>query len=230
MQPYFFPYIGYFQMLNAVDKFILYDSVNYIKKGWISKVNMLNKKGDLILLSVPLQKMSQNKNICDTYLKDYKIYRIKFLKTLQHVYANVPFFSQVYPFLESTLAVSPDTVSKLNYHCLKAVTDKLGIQTLIKPSTIGYGGLENLSQAGKLKRICELEGASTYINSINVRCLYKHSDFDPIELTFSNPVFEEYPQFKNIFVPGLSIIDVLMHCGFDKTSEMVQEKNLEMAK
>jgi len=229
MQPYFFPYIGYLQLLNCVDKFVVYDTVNFIKKGWIHRVRTYNRQGDSILLTIPLIKASQNRDIRDIKLHSFTEFSSKFLQTIKHTYARAPFFPQVFPFLQDTLDTSPDSISDLDVHCLRALRDKLGMATKIISSSIQYGDITDLSRVGKLKRICEMEKASIYINMIGGKALYTQKDFHPMNLYFLVPVFEKYKQFQNNFLHGLSIIDVLMHCGFNKTSEMVGRECLEPA-
>ena len=102
MQPYFFPYIGYFQLINAVDKFIIYDDVNYIKKGWINRNNILvNNSPNLI--QVPLIAASQNRLIKDILVVDENNWKDKLLKTIYFNYKKAPFFDQIFSLLEEVL-------------------------------------------------------------------------------------------------------------------------------
>ena len=103
MQPYFFPYIGYFQLINLVDVFVVYDDVNYIKKGWINRNNILiNKKS--FLFSLPLQNMSQNKLINEIFLVEDTNWRISLLNTIQITYKNAPYFDEVYSLIEEIIS------------------------------------------------------------------------------------------------------------------------------
>jgi len=111
MQPYFFPYIGYFQLVAAVNKFVIYDDVNFIKRGWINRNNVLiNKKSNLF--TVPLIKASQNTLINDTKinLKFYNIWKVKFLRSLEQSYKKAPYFTEVYNLIKNVLVLKTEYI------------------------------------------------------------------------------------------------------------------------
>lgn len=231
MQPYFFPYIGYFQLINAVDKFVIYDDVNFIKGGWINRNNLLiNKKRTLF--TVPLDKASPFLLIKQTKinLKFYNSWKVKFLRSLEQSYKKAPFFYEVYPLVENVLDIQDeDLISKLALESIRMVSKYLQIQTeIIETSEIynnrGFSGQE------RVINICRIEKASRYINPIGGIELYSKENFkeDDIELEFikSNPI--SYKQFNNKehFIPNLSIIDVLINCGKEKTQQLLNEYTL----
>ena len=125
MQPYFFPYIGYFQLIAAVNKFVIYDDVNFIQGGWINRNNILiNKKSSLF--TVPLVKVSSNTLINDTKinLKFYNVWKVKFLRSLEHSYKKAPYFTEVYNLIENVLEINEnDLISKLELNSIKNVID-----------------------------------------------------------------------------------------------------------
>lgn len=102
MQPYLFPYLGYFQLIQAVDKFILLDDVNFIKRGWVNR-NRILVNGKDHLFSLPLQRASQFKKINDLKLADYPGWRNRFFKTLTHAYRQASQYEPVMKMLHQAL-------------------------------------------------------------------------------------------------------------------------------
>lgn len=98
MQPYLFPYIGYFQLLNAVDMFVVFDDVNFIKKGWINRNNILVNR-QKYLFTVPLKDASQNKLIKEVQIADDG-WQEKFLKTVAQSYKKAEFFDEAFALIE----------------------------------------------------------------------------------------------------------------------------------
>ena len=140
MQPYFFPYIGYFQLINSVEEFIIYDKVSFIKKGWVSRNNILiNKKPYLI--NVPLLKKSSYKNISDIKIQDDTVWRKKLLLDIYMSYKKAKCFNDVYPIIEKIINFPTNKLSELNYLSIKNICDYLGIKTKI---TISYNVYDNL--------------------------------------------------------------------------------------
>ena len=99
MQPYFFPYLGYWQLMNIVDKFVIYDDVNYIKRGWINR-NRILVEGKPFYIHVPVMKASQNKIINEMEVFVDSSLRKKELKTIELAYKKAPFFDSVYPLIK----------------------------------------------------------------------------------------------------------------------------------
>ena len=129
MQPYFFPYLGYWQLLSAVDKYVVYDDVAYIKGGWINRNNiLLNGKSHLITL--PLEQASSFKNINEIDITHNMKQREKVLKTLEAAYKKAPFFETIFPLL-SNLIMSSKTIAELNYNSILDVKEYLGLNTEI---------------------------------------------------------------------------------------------------
>lgn len=215
MQPYIFPYIGYFQLIHAADVFVFYDDVNFINRGWINRNRiLLNGKDQLI--TIPLQDASQNKLIKDiTVLPDEKNMQ-KLLGTLSAAYAKAPHFRQVFPLIERTLLAATDaaketSIATLAINSITGVCDYLGLSRTFKISSELYDNRE-LKKADRLIDICHREGIDHYINASGGKAIYTKEYYAEkrIRLDFLNPELYEYPQFKKPFVPWLSVIDVLM--------------------
>ena len=212
MQPYFFPYIGYFQLISAVDRFIVYDDVTFIKQGWINR-NRILANGEQLLFSVPLSGASSNKLIRDVYIDNalYAGWCRKFLKTLKQYYSNAPQYERVLPMIKAVLASESQLVSTFALQSIKAVCTYLTITTEIVDTAINYNN-SHLRAEDRVIDICRQEGARVYVNAAGGRELYSHVDFEKngIELKFLKSRDVSYEQLGCPFVPWLSIIDVLM--------------------
>lgn len=225
MQPYFFPYIGYFQLINLVDKFIIYDDVNYIKRGWINR-NRILINDNPSYLTIPLNKVSQNKFIRDIYLNEEDKDFVKIKKSLELAYKNAPYFEKVFPVLEKSLMFKED-VATMNSSLLKSVCDYLGIDTeFIETSTVYQN--THLKGQERILDICLQEKADHYINPIGGMELYNPAIFAEkgIQLNFIKAKLQPYKQFNNTFVEGLSIIDVMMFNDIVEIKEMLNSFEL----
>lgn len=210
MQPYFLPYIGYFQLINAVDKFVIYDDVNYIKKGWINR-NKILVNGQAFLFTIPLEKASQNKLICNTFLSKEDKWKEKLLRTIENNYNKAPYFSEIFPLIESIILFEAQTIATYNLNSIKVICNHLKIDTEIVPSSQIYSN-QNLKGEERIIDICLKEQATTYYNPSGGVNLYNQMNFNKnnLTLTFHQAELNPYNQSKNSFTEGLSIIDYLM--------------------
>ena len=226
MQPYIFPYIGYFQLINAVDKFVIYDDVNFINKGWINRNRTLNN-GKESLFSIPLKEASQNKLINEIEVNWDSVWKSKFLKTLEQCYKKAPFYQEALSIIERTLQVDNKPISKVIEQNLRLICEYSNIKTELVSSSAMYQNTHLKSQERVLD-ICLQENATQYINPIGGLELYDTDFFNvkDIKLNFikSKPI--EYSQFKNEFVPWLSMIDVLMFNSKEKIIEFLDNYEL----
>lgn len=223
MQPYFFPYIGYFQLINAVDTFVIYDSVQFIKQGWVNR-NRVLAQGREQLITVPVRRDSKDTTIDRKQIAGdrWVLQRKKLLKQIQQAYARAPFFGDVYPLIEGSLRCEETGLSPFVCHCLRAVVDYLGITTrFILSSKLKIDG--NLTGQEKVLAICQSLGATHYINAIGGTDLYRCEDFVArgIVLSFIKSGNIEYRQFGGAFVPWLSIIDVMMFNSSEEIQSML---------
>ena len=222
-QPYFMPYIGYWQLMAAVDKYVVYDDVNYIKGGWVTRNNIL-MNGQAHKFTITLNGASPNKHFNEIEVRDdFK----KFSKTLQSCYSKAPYYKEIMPVLEQIFGYKNRNLGVFLYHSYQVMLDYLGIDTeLILSSMIEKDN--SLRAESKVKHICKLLGADTYYNTIAGRELYDKDDFamQGIKLKFLQTNKMNYIQYKNEFVPNLSIIDVLMFNGKDGTKQLLKEYTL----
>tara|TARA_Y100001960_G_scaffold306902_1_gene362642 strand:- start:453 stop:1151 length:699 start_codon:yes stop_codon:yes gene_type:complete len=210
VQPYLFPYIGYFQLIHSVDKFVVLDDVNFAKKKWVNR-NQILIAGQPSFITVPLKKVSQNKLILEIEIAKDQKWRKKILSSIQSAYGRAPMFNQVYSIVEKTLNQNHTHISKLASASLFAVSQYLKIETQFVQSSSLYKN-SHLKSQNRILDICQKENASEYLNPIGGTELYSRDEFEAhgIKLYFIKPEPGNYNQFEFDFVPFLSIIDVLM--------------------
>ena len=210
MQPYFFPYIGYFQLINAVDIFVIYDDVNFIKRGWINR-NRILVDGSADFFIVPCKKVSQNKLINETETALDENEKTKLLKTFYYAYHKAPYFDAVFKLVEETLNKDFRTIAHLATESIMAVCKYLDIKTRIISSSVIFNN-HLLKKADRLIDICKKLNANTYINPIGGANIYTKKDFMDrgVNLYFLESKLITYRQFIQPFVPWLSIVDILM--------------------
>jgi hypothetical protein len=223
MQPYILPYIGYFQLINAVDKFVVYDNIQFTKKGWINRNRILvNGKDEYITL--PLKSASDYLTVAEKTLADsYTTEKIKLLRKITGAYLKATEYKNIFPVIETVVNYSEMNLFKYIFNSLKVICSYLDIKTeFIVSSTLDVN--HNLKSQDKVLAICKALNASQYINPIGGMELYAPADFmqHNIKLNFLQATPVEYKQFQNIFVPWLSIIDVLMFNPKEKVKEYLQ--------
>ena len=226
MQPYIFPYVGYFQLINAVHKFIVYDDVAYINKGWINRNNILIN-GKASLFTLPLISASQNRLIKDIEVDNLEAWTKKFFKTIEQSYKKAPFYQETLALLTQVFQSNPANIGELCTTSLKATCRYLGIKTEFIDSSTIYNN-QHLKAQERILDICLQEKADHYINPIGGMAIYDKQLFvdNKILLNFikSKPV--QYKQFNNEFVPWLSMIDLLMFCPVEAIHAYLKEFEL----
>ena len=211
MQPYLFPYIGYFQLINAVDTFVIYDNIEYTKKGWINRNRILSNT-EAAYITLPLKKHSDFALIQEIQLADnHEKKMIKILNKIEDSYRKAPYFTKVFPILKTILLNKELNLFKYLRFSLGAILSYLEIDTkIIVSSQIDID--HNLKAQEKVLTICEKLQAKIYINPIGGLNLYSKKDFSDkiIELSFLQSDEIVYNQFVDDFISSLSIIDVMM--------------------
>jgi len=223
MQPYLLPYLSYFQLIAAVDKFILLDDVHYINKGWINR-NRLLQNDNVITFTIPLKKASQNKLIKDLEISYEANWQTKLLKTIAMAYSKAPYFHAVYPIVVQVLSANETRIAGLVYSSLLRVLEYLGIDTEIMPSSVGYAN-GHLRAQNKILDICLQEKANEYVNPLGGTALYEKSLFNQygVGLLFLEPTLAEYEPSSSNHVPGLSMLDVMMHNSPEHIRQMLRQ-------
>lgn len=223
MQPYLFPYIGYFQLIHASDLFMVYDDVSYIKSGFINRNTVLSRNG-LTRFTVPLSGASQNKLIASL---QFEADVAKPLRTIEHSYSKAPYFDAVFPIVSKILNLEDRAISSVCINSYATIFSYLGLdKQMIKTSSLDYD--RAASAQNRLISLSKRFGADCYLNLPGGRDLYAKPDFAErgIELRFIESLPIKYSQGQNGFVPNLSIIDVLMNCSPDEVCEILRMYNL----
>lgn len=214
MQPYFLPYIGYYQLIASADTFVIYDDIKYTKKGWINRNRRLQNGADA-MFSLPLKKGSDSLDVVQRELAaDFDPGAL--LNQLKGSYARAPYFSEVWPVLEQVVRYEERNLFRYIHHSVVELCAHLGISTrILSSSEVGID--RALKAQDKVLALCRTLDADTYINPIGGVELYDRDVFreQGIELKFLRSKTFEYPQFGAPFVPWLSIVDVMMFNSAD---------------
>lgn len=213
MQPYLLPYLGYYQLVNAVDVFVFYDDVQFITKGYINR-NAILAHGNALTFTVPLSKASQNMLIKDVAVHhiEYAKWWAKFKKTLIQCYTSAPCFDDAMYLMEKIFQDPSDSIAELAEKSIRTISDYLDFSTVFKKSSeLSYD--RNSTGEKKIMELCAIFDADTYINPIGGKELYMSASFTEkdMDLLFLKTKDISYPQKSEKFIPSLSIIDVLMH-------------------
>lgn len=214
MQPYFFPYIGYFQLIASVDQFIVYDNIKYTKKGWINRNRMLQNGKD-VMFSLPLKSDSDYLDVCQRELSA-EFSRDRLLNQFKGAYRRAPYFDQTLPLIEEIVRFADANLFAYLHHSIVKTCAHLGVTTQIRTSS-DIAIDHTLKNQEKVLALCEVVDASIYVNAIGGMELYLKETFQEkaIDLKFIQSKPFEYPQFGDAFVPWLSIIDVMMFNPLD---------------
>lgn len=221
MQPYFFPYIGYWQLIKAVDLYVIYDDVNFVKRGWINRNNVLINY-EPRQINLRLCNVSQNRVINEIEIMDDPIYRLKLLKSIENNYRKSPYFSTAYSIIERIINQDEKNLARYLEFQIRQICDYFSINTEIMVSSSLLKNNELRGQ-DKIIEICRLLGADEYINAIGGQDLYSYDDFaaEGILLRFLKTGEIKYKQYERDFIPNLSIIDVMMFNKPSKITEML---------
>ncbi|MGY5351698.1 WbqC family protein [Wenyingzhuangia sp. IMCC45533] len=240
MQPYFFPYVGYFQLIDSVDTFIIYEYVTFRKKSWITRNRILDKgKNEPVFINIPIQKQSSNKLIKDVDI-DYSIdWKKKLLNIIFFNYKKAKHFDEIYSFIEKLLDEDVKDLHTFNAKKIIQICNLLNIKTKIIFDNSHTSSIEEEIQpeflaknentmSERVVKLCEKHFANTYINPVGGQELYYKDYFKEknLNLFFVDTGKVEYPQFTEPHTPYLSIIDMLMHKGIDGTKQMIKSYKL----
>lgn len=222
MQPYWFPYVGYFQLIGASDVFVLHDDVQYIKGGWVNRNRILLQGRDR-MVTLPILKGPHDSPInARHYLTDASKAHAQTLRLVKEAYSKAPYFHQIHPLIEELLAIEDRNVASFNSQSIQCVCDYIGITTPIIASS-ALSKNNDLAGQQRVLDICKCLGATDYVNPIGGAALYRGDAFRAagIKLHFLETLGERYRQFGDTWVPSLSIIDVLMFNSVDEVRRLL---------
>lgn len=220
-QPYFLPYLGFWQLVNAADLFLIGDNYNFIKRGWIQR-NRILVNGQPHFLGLEVKHITSFKKINETEFVDFDVGQK--LNTVCRAYRRAPQFDAGYALIKKILNFPERNVAEFLFHSIKAVSQYLEINTkFIKSSEIE--GNDNYRREYRIFDFCKRLGGDTYINAVGGQDLYHFDDFEKhgVTLKFIRPNIRPYKQFHNEFVPGLSILDVIMFNSLDAIKNMLED-------
>jgi len=211
MQPYIFPYIGYFHLIESCETFVFYDDVNYIKRSWINRNRILLNEKDFLFI-IPISKISQNKFINELKPIIDEKWKKTFFKNLEHAYRNAPYYKGVIEILEETFKTDYFDITDLCIKSIEVVYTYLEKEFQYIKSSNFSSETKGMKKADRLIAITKKAGYNTYINAIGGQSLYSKEYFkkNKINLSFIKSNSIQYKQYNNNFIPNLSIIDILM--------------------
>jgi hypothetical protein len=219
MQPYFFPNLAYYKLVRHVEHFIFFNDVHFIKGGWINKNNILYNQ-QALLFRLPLKSASQNKLISNMELFDKEKESVLLLKKIYHSYSKAPFYNEVEALVKTVLDTSSEFIADVAEQSVRAVFSYLELPLVATCSSALPFDRSATDNADRIIALVQYLNKSTYLNAIGGKELYNKNYFKTkgLDLKFVSPSIQPYQQFSHPFVPGLSIIDVLM---FNSPSQVV---------
>ena len=223
MQPYFFPYLGYFQLMRSVETFVVYDDVQFIPRGWINR-NYVLAAGRQHRLTLELRGGSRNREIREIGVGGN---RLRLLKMLRQTYAKAPYAQDALAILGPLLQSTEDNLSLYLVDTLRSLAAHFQLPCAIKLSST-LAKAADLRGQERILNVCRALRARSYVNAPGGRTLYAREAFaeQGIQLLFAEPRLPSYRQFGGDFVSGLSIIDVMMFNPPERIREMLLECEL----
>lgn len=225
MQPYFFPYLGYFSLIKQVDAFILLDTVQFIRHGWIERNRILKPGEGIQYVAVPLIKSPQEIKIKDICIRNNEDWKDRFFRQLEHYKKKAPFYEKTINILEDALNIETESITSLNQRTLISVCKYLDINRKIEIFSEMNLNIEPANEPDEWAlNICkELGNVDEYWNPIGGMSFYNPKKYEEagIEIRFQSVNLEEYSQRRKTFAEGLSIIDVMMFNSPEKINKML---------
>lgn len=228
MQPYFFPYLGYFQLIHAVDEFVIFDQAQYIRRGWINRNRILNAQKESIYIHIPVEKAPRETKIKHILINHSSNWKENIFYQL-HYYHKAPNYAFVMDFLDECFDSGMTSISELNTILLKKVCELLAIDTKITVLSKEFPMITEATEADEWGiQVAKALKATTYINAIGGIDFYNEQKYcaNNLAIQFIQPNLKSYKQYNHIFIPGLSIIDVLMFNDLNEIKMMLDSYEL----
>ncbi|MFT4802973.1 MAG: hypothetical protein ACI9YE_000159 [Psychroserpens sp.] len=229
MQPYFMPYLGYFSLISICDEFILFDTPQFMRHGWIERNRILKLDGEPSYIKVALHKPNQKDSIQSVAINNAINWKDKIYGQLTHYKKKAPYYSNVIKLLDDIFEQNYTSITKLNHYAVIKICEYLKINTPIKIWSEMNLEVDPVHAPDEWAlHICKAYNANVYINAIGGKSFFDESKYDNsnIELKFLEQTSIPYEQFGNDFVPFLSIIDVLMFCSLEDVRKMMESIKL----
>ena len=230
MQPYFFPYIGYFSLIKNVDLFILFDTPQFIRHGWIERNQILKADGEPIYIKVHLKKHSREATIDKVLINNGECWREKIFAQLIPYKKNAPNYWKVINLVKEILEFETESIVALNHYALVKTCAYLGIETPIRVwSEMGLAIEEVNAPDEWALNICKSLNANEYYNPIGGMSFFDRSKYTRagIDIKFLEAESISYNQYTNTFTPFLSVIDMLMFCDIHEANHLINNFKLK---
>lgn len=230
MQPYFIPYMGYFQLLTAVDQFVVLDDVNFIKRGWINR-NRILLNGAAHWITLPLVRASQNRRIEEIQIVEDRFWREKMSAQVRGAYRKAPHGKAAVELFECLMELGGTDLSSFLVASLKIVRDFLQIETSIILASKSHPRGEFRGQA-RILDLCRREATDAYVNPVGGELLYDAEEFrkNGVKLAFLRPELSSYNQGggEEKFVSDLSVLDMIAWTGLEGCLERLRQFQLDV--
>lgn len=229
MQPYVFPYLGYFQLIAEVDTFVFLDNVNYIKGGWINRNQIVvNQKPHFF--TIPCEKISQHKKINQIVLAFTEKEQQRFLKTIEQAYRKAPFFEQIYPELCYWAKKDHSNIAEMASDSVRWSCNYLGIIRTFETGGALQGDSDFNGPTERMLNLCAICKSNVYVNMAGGAHLYDSHEFQKkgVQLQFIQPDLKPYSKGSNLpYFPGMSILDAMMYLNKEKVLALIEKKPVE---
>lgn len=228
-QPYFFPYIGYFMLIKHSDKFVVFDTPQFIKGGWINRNRILNHNGDPTYINVTIYKAPLRTPIKDIKIKNKELWMGRILKQLKVYEKRAPYYDEVINLFKRSLEYNTDSISQLNYHTLKETCKYLNIEYDMEVFSEMNLEIDEVSGPDEWGlNIAKAMGIKSCLNASGGMDIYDRNKYkdNGLDLKFIKPNLRPYKQGKGEFVPGLSIIDAMMFNSVEEINIMLDDYEL----
>jgi len=225
MQPYFFPYLGYFQLIHSVDEFVIFDQAQHIRRNWITRNRILSPHKETVYINIPVSKASRETKIKDIHIDNDFNWQEKIVQQLLY-YKEAPNYIVVMKLLNEIFSVKFDFISQFNIFLLKETCSFLNIRTNITVLSEKFPEIVDANEADEWGiKVSQALNATTYINAIGGKEFYNQEKYNSngLDIQFINPILNPYKQVNNHFVPALSIIDVMMFNNTREVMDMIEE-------
>ena len=226
MQPYFFPYIGYFSLIKHTDEWIVFDTPQFIRHGWIERNRILKPSEGWQYIKVPLEKHPREATIRDIRIRTNEPWRNLIFAQLEHYKKSAPYYAPVISFLREAFEHQTDSIVSMDVRLLEAACRYIGIP--FRAHVFSKMGLRlpEVTAPDEWSLNISLEvGAVEYINPPGGEGFFDRAKFERagVHLTFLRANSRAYDQRRTVFEPGLSIIDVMMFNTRDQITEMLDD-------
>lgn len=229
MQPYFMPYIGYFSLIKHSDQFILFDTPQFIRHGWIERNRILKPNGEPLYIKVPLKKSPRETEINKLVINNSENWQNKIIAQLVPYKKKAPNYWKVIALLNEIFEFETESIVELNYHSLLKICEYLSIPTPINIWSKMNVKIEEVNAPDEWGlNICKALKADVYYNPIGGTSFFDRTKYKSagIELRFMETEPIIYKQLSNEFMPFLSIIDVIMFCDTEEINSMIDSYKL----